>query len=410
MPDEEQLTTKQQLGYVGLGFLIAIAYIVLFVVFIDWNEENQFFPIDYPLDFFILPEVDTTVIILTGVIGSKLSLETRNKISKKLKGNKNPLGCIRSKETKELLSKLKKGKSNHRQGTHHKPETILKIKAQKGWKHSDETKLKLRFKNLGEKNPMYGKHHNKETRKLISLGLRGRETWIKGKHHSDATKLKISLSNKGNVTWNKGKVMPEGFGEKIKKIVTGRKHSEDTIKKLSLSKLGKNNPMFEKFGKSHPMYGYHHTKEAKEKMRLTRSRQTLPRQDTKPERIIQGILNHHGISFETHKAIKMSNGSYCRPDIIIDDVCLQVDGCYYHACPTCYPDRTKLNVTQLSNIHRDIHTNNELTKLKYHVIRIWEHDIIKKTEEVKKRILCLESLTTSTVMTSSVSTGGEIGR
>jgi len=62
MQDEEQLTTKQQLGYMGIGFLIAIAYTVWLIVIIDWNEESQFFPIDYPLDFFILPTASAQIL------------------------------------------------------------------------------------------------------------------------------------------------------------------------------------------------------------------------------------------------------------------------------------------------------------------------------------------------------------
>lgn len=278
-----------------------------------------------------------------------------------------------------------------------------------GKKISGIAKMKLRSLNLGENNPMYGKHHSAEAKKIISMKIKGNTSWIKGKNHSEETKKKMSLSQIGHKSWNKGLMMPNGFSEKIRKIITGRKHTDETIKKLSVLKLGKSNPMFGKFGKQHPMYGYQHTAEAKEKMKLTRSRQKLPRQDTKPERIVQGLLNDSGISFITHKPIKMSNGSYCKPDIVIDKVCLQVDGCYYHACPTCYPDRTKLDVTQKSNIIRDLNTNYELIKQGYHVIRIWEHDITKNTEEVRKKILCLES-SLPNVKTSLVSNGGESGR
>jgi hypothetical protein len=54
MSDEEQLTTKQQLGYMGIGFLIAIAYTVWFVVLTDDHEGL--------LGFFIIPEADAQIL------------------------------------------------------------------------------------------------------------------------------------------------------------------------------------------------------------------------------------------------------------------------------------------------------------------------------------------------------------
>jgi hypothetical protein len=48
MSSEKPLTVKQQLGYVGLGVLIAITYTVWFVVFTQWMDENE-------IEFVIIP-------------------------------------------------------------------------------------------------------------------------------------------------------------------------------------------------------------------------------------------------------------------------------------------------------------------------------------------------------------------
>jgi len=50
----EQLTTKQQLGYVGIGVLIGVAYTVLFAVFFDWIENEE-------IKFSIIPEAEAQV-------------------------------------------------------------------------------------------------------------------------------------------------------------------------------------------------------------------------------------------------------------------------------------------------------------------------------------------------------------
>lgn len=49
-------------------------------------------------------------------------------------------------------------------------------KVNRGWKHSDETKEKMRLNNLGENNPNYGKSPSKETREKISKALKGKGT------------------------------------------------------------------------------------------------------------------------------------------------------------------------------------------------------------------------------------------
>jgi group I intron endonuclease len=97
----------------------------------------------------------------------------------------------------------------------------------------------------GGESVMRGRKHTKETLEKMSLSHRGLRL---GKKHSIETKLKISNTNKG-VSWGK--------------------HSEEAKNKMSLSKIGINNPNY-KSGKNHPLYGKHHSIEAKKKMSLSR--------------------------------------------------------------------------------------------------------------------------------------------
>ena len=79
---------------------------------------------------------------------------------------------------------------------------------------------KLKGKNVGEKNGMYGKeppnkgkkgifHHSEETKQKLSEKNKGKNHPIYGTHRSEETKQKISEKNKGNVAWNKGKETSE---------------------------------------------------------------------------------------------------------------------------------------------------------------------------------------------------------
>ena len=57
-----------------------------------------------------------------------------------------------------------------------------------------------------EKNPMYRKHHSKETKDKISRAKKGQAPWNKGLKHKIETRKKISQSCTGRTPWNKGKV------------------------------------------------------------------------------------------------------------------------------------------------------------------------------------------------------------
>lgn len=65
---------------------------------------------------------------------------------------------------------------------------------QKGYKHSEEIKQKLRIARIGRK-PNLGKHHTEETKRKMSESHKGNTDgfkkgnipWIKGKHHTQET-------------------------------------------------------------------------------------------------------------------------------------------------------------------------------------------------------------------------------
>lgn len=123
----------------------------------------------------------------------------------------------------------------------------------------------------GKKNHMYGKHLSEEHKKKLSeskkknptrywLGkIRTEETKEKlrkanlGKHHTKETKQKISFRNKG-------KIPSEETRRKMSAWQIGKKLSEET--KIKISENAKTNP-------NYSMGGKHHTRETKEKLRLS---------------------------------------------------------------------------------------------------------------------------------------------
>lgn len=83
-----------------------------------------------------------------------------------------------------------------------------------------------------------------------------------GKKHSETTKMKISLSNKGRPSNRKGVRLSKQTIEKISRSKTGSKHSLETKKRMSIGRMGARNHFF----------GKKHSAETSRKMREARKR------------------------------------------------------------------------------------------------------------------------------------------
>ena len=128
-----------------------------------------------------------------------------------------------------------------------------------GKHHTIETKDKLKKSLSGVNNYMYGKTHSSDIRKKISdnmLDQSGKNNSFYGKHHTEKTKDIIRKNNIGN-TWAKGRKFTTESIEKMRISHLGKIVSEETRKKMSELRRGSGNVM----------YGKHHTKETKRKIR-----------------------------------------------------------------------------------------------------------------------------------------------
>lgn len=126
-----------------------------------------------------------------------------------------------------------------------------------------------------------------------------------------------------------------------------------------------------------------HSKETIEKIRNARRNQIIPKTDTKPERMIQIALSLQGIKFETHKPL------IGQPDIFIEpNICIFIDGCYWHGCKDCYPELI-VSKRIFQTTFSDISNTHKLNELGYNVIRIREHLIKDKNSDSVKNIINL---------------------
>lgn len=127
------------------------------------------------------------------------------------------------------------------------------------------------------------------------------------------------------------------------------------------------------------------TKETDERVRRMaeatsrgRLKVVIPKKDTKIERIFQEALSHVGVKFKTHVPLKG------QPDIFISpSLCVFLDGCYWHCCPTCdIPHKNKSKQRK-----KDGKINNILREAGYDVIRFWEHEILADVDGCIEKIL-----------------------
>ena len=117
--------------------------------------------------------------------------------------------------------------------------------------------------------------------------------------------------------------------------------------------------------------------------------------NTKPEILVRKGLHARGFRFRLHN--KKLPGS---PDIVLPKygVAIMVNGCFWHGHKGCrYATKPKTNVefweTKIArNRHRDEVTNAHLEALGWHVITVWECELIGKSQAVSRLDILAEEI------------------
>lgn len=282
--------------------------------------------------------------------------------------------------------------------------------AKKGNKLSEETKKKIsesrkKFYENGGIHPLKGKHHTKETRAKMSkthksTPLTSKQKKVlekmsegnKGRKHTEETKKKIGLAHKG-------KIISESQKRHLSKINTGKKHTEESKKKMSVFHKGKTMSELSKKRMSESKKGHIVTESARAKISEARSKQKFPKKDTKPEKLLQSIIDEAGITFVKHKNFKLTK-SYHQADIVIEpDKVIELFGDYWHCNPKDYINKGesksgfKPNDTIAGGKYakdkwkKDKEIVEGMKKQGYKVLIIWEGELETELDKTTKKIL-----------------------
>ncbi|MBL7074667.1 DNA mismatch endonuclease Vsr [candidate division KSB1 bacterium] len=111
--------------------------------------------------------------------------------------------------------------------------------------------------------------------------------------------------------------------------------------------------------------------------------------DTKPEKLVRSLLHSMGYRFRIN--VKNLIG---KPDIVLKkyNAIIFVHGCFWHLHKDCKEGRIPGTRTEywakklLKNKERDQRHMQELTDLGWRVLRVWECEIERHTEETMDKI------------------------
>lgn len=114
--------------------------------------------------------------------------------------------------------------------------------------------------------------------------------------------------------------------------------------------------------------------------------------DTSPEKIVRSALHRAGFRFRLHRADLPG-----KPDIVLSRyrTVIFVNGCFWHQHPGCRKatipeDNSEFWQKKLSaTMKRDEKNQRELRDLDWHVVVVWECEILKSFEETMNRIFAL---------------------
>ncbi len=184
--------------------------------------------------------------------------------------------------------------------------------------------------------------------------------------HSREAREKRSQSMRGHK-------FSKNHGNRISKML--KRYYLDPSNREKLSEAHRTPKALKRSRDSH--LGKRLSKKTCRKLSIAAMSRVVPFKDTGIELAVQAWLRKLHISFLPHREISGARrlGLFHLFDIIVvrKKLAIEVDGCYWHACPKCFPQAPILRKKSRARDHRIDRLVS--SKLGWQVLRIPEHDI-----------------------------------
>lgn len=190
-----------------------------------------------------------------------------------------------------------------------------------------------------------------EVQAKLSATRRGRVAWNKGIPMTLERRLKLTEALRGRPSWNKGKPLSENHRAQLSIAHKGKTQSAQHRAAISAGLKGNPKVIAARIS--------------------ARAEQKFPFNDTKPELSVFRGLKLVGIPFKRQFRFDGIPHSF---DFAIPSrkTLIEVDGCYWHACPIHRPE----SAHGRRRATRDIEIDAQARALGWKVIRIWEHELV----------------------------------
>jgi G:T-mismatch repair DNA endonuclease (very short patch repair protein) len=189
-----------------------------------------------------------------------------------------------------------------------------------------------------------------ETRRKIGAANSGPSP-LRGYKHTGRARLNMSLSQRGKRLTPEHKIK---LGESRKRawaLIVDRAFTLDHRRAISRALMGRKA-----------------SSEHRERLCAARARQRQPFNGSVPEILTRKFLISRGVTFQCQASVP--GVPFHRFDIVVPSrkLAIEVDGCYWHGCPTCTP-----NPSAAPQFERDRCIEGQLAKTDWNLVRIWEH-------------------------------------
>lgn len=223
-------------------------------------------------------------------------------------------------------------------------------------------------RNIGERNPCFGRKHSEEWKKKKSSSMEGIKNPFYGKTHSKEVKEKLSNISKKNIG-EKNPFYGKTHNKETREIISKSniKYNKNMSKEDKLKRSEITSKAVKKFQSKNPEYTKKIRTKARYRSHLSQSKRKY--EMNKIEKKVFNKIKHFGFEYSVILGFKQYDFGLKKERILIE-----VQGDYWHGNPNIYK-KEDLNRTQRKKQEADKSKKDFALKHGFKIFYIWEEEI-----------------------------------